>query len=135
MPGNIALASSIGVMPQTLCLSFTESQDFLEQRNTYHDGSRQVGQLAQNSRATFKLSRKLTVAQLGTLRSFWEAANGGLSPFYFYNPYEGSPVGSSYDGTGVSTTGRYMVVFKGNWSQSTNMQRTTVPNIELMEVE
>lgn len=134
MPGNVGTASPVGVMPQTLCLSFSESRVFEEQDNTYHDGERQVGQLAQTSRRTFKLSSKLTSSQLTTLKTFWDSVEGGLTPFLFYNFFEGTPVGSNYDPTGGNTTGRYTMVFRGNWSQSTEMQRTTVPNLELVEV-
>jgi|ERR1700722_5211174 len=134
MPGNIAVASPIGVMPQTLCLAFSEARAYEQNQNVYHDGTRQAGQLAQSSRRTFKLSRKLTVTTLATLKAFWDSAGGGLKPFLFYNPFDGTPVGSNYDPTGASTVGQYTVAFRGNWSQSTDMQRTTVPSIELVQV-
>jgi len=50
-------------------------------------------------------------------------------PFLFYNPAEGA-----YDPTGNSTQGRYTVVFRGNWSQTTGLLRTDVPQVELIEV-
>jgi hypothetical protein len=134
MPGNISTASPFGVMPQTLCLAFSEARAYEQITSTYHDGTRQAGQLAQTSRRTFKLSRKLTVSTLATLKAFWDSANGGLSPFLFYNPFEGAPVGSNYDSTGANTVGQYTVVFRGNWAQSTEMQRSTVPSIELVQV-
>ena len=102
--------------------------------SVYHDGTRQAGQLAQTSRRTFKLSRKLTVTTLATLKAFWDAAGGGLTPFIFYNPFDGTPVGSNYDPTGASTVGQYFVRFSGNWSQATDMQRTTVPSLALVQV-
>lgn len=135
MPGVIANASPSTVMPQTLLMSFSESRDYETLQNTFHDGTRQIGQLALASRKTFKLTSRLTTAQLNAFRTFWSSLNGGLSPFYYYNPYEGSPVGSNYDATGVSTTGRYTVVFRGDWSQSVDMQRTNIPNVEMVEVQ
>ena len=63
------------------------------------------------------------------LKSFWDAQHGGVVPFLFYNLAEGP-----YDSTGNATHGRYTVVFRGNWSQTTGMQRTDVPQIELIEV-
>ena len=134
MPGNIAVASPTVVMPQSLCLSFTESREYPQLENMYHDGTREVALLATSSRKSFKLSRKLMPTPLATLKAFWDSVSGGLKPFYFYNPYEGTPVGANYDATGVSTTGRYVVVFQGSWSQTTEMQRTTVPNLALIEV-
>jgi hypothetical protein len=134
MPGNIAVASPSVVMPQSLCLSFIESREFPQLENLYHDGTREVGALASSSRKSFKLSRALPPTPLATLKAFWDSVGGGLKPFYFYNPYEGSPVGANYDATGVGTTGRYVVVFQGNWSQNTEITRTTVPNLALIEV-
>ncbi len=45
-------------------------------------------------------------------------------PFLFYNLAE-----AAYDPIGNSTQGRYTVVFRGNWSQSTGMLRTDVPDL------
>lgn len=59
---------------------------------------------------------------------------GQLQPFIFYNPYEGSPVGSNYDSTGVNTTGRYICAFRNNWQQSTGMLRTDASNFELIQL-
>lgn len=134
MPGNIAYAEPFGVMPQTLCLAFSEARAYEQIVSVYHDGTRQAGQLAQTSRRTFKLSRKLTVTTLATLKAFWDSTAGGLIPFIFYNPFDGTPVGSNYDPTGASTAGQYIVAFRGNWSQATDMQRSTVPSIELVQV-
>jgi hypothetical protein len=121
-------------MPQNLCLAFSEARAYEQLASVYHDGTRQAGQLAQTSRRTFKLSQKLTVTQITALKAFWDAAGAGLTPFIFYNPFDGAPVGSNYDPTGASTVGQYFVVFRGNWSQSTDMQRSTVPSIELIQV-
>ncbi len=122
-------------MPQTLSTAFTESRVYVDLQNTYHDGARHIGLLAQTSRHTFKLSKRLTAAQLSTLKTFWDSVNGGLTPFYFYNPFAGVPPGSNYDATGVTTTGRYTVVFKGSWSQQTDLSRSTIGNLELVEVQ
>lgn len=134
MPGNISNAAPSSVFPQTLLMSFSESREYAVLKSTMHDGTQITGQLAATSRRTFRLTSKLTSAQLATLRAFWVSLNGGQGVCYFYNPYEGSPVGSNYDATGVSVIGRYTVRFIGdNWSQSTDMQRTTVPNLGLIE--
>jgi len=65
------------------------------------------------------------------------AQDGGLAPFVFYNPEEPAswqPVGSNYDPTGNSTQGRYTVVFRGNWAQTTDLARTNVQGVELVDV-
>ena len=65
------------------------------------------------------------------------AQNGGLTPFLFYNqeePASGQPVGSNYDPTGNGTQGRYTVVFRGNWAQATDIARTSLQGLELVEV-
>ncbi|HZU27488.1 MAG TPA: hypothetical protein VFA04_18310, partial [Bryobacteraceae bacterium] len=95
----------------------------------YHDGTIERSQLAQTSRRTFKLAQRLTATRVAALKAFWDGQQGGVVPFLFYNLAEGA-----YDPTGNSTQGRYTVVFRGNWSQSTGLLRTDVPQIELIEV-
>jgi hypothetical protein len=116
-------------MPYALSLIFAESREYAQLQTQYHDGTTERSQLAQTSRKTFKLAQRLTATLAATLKSFWDSHQGGVVPFLFYNLAEGA-----YDSTGASTQGRYTVVFRGNWSQSTGMQRTDVPQIELIEV-
>jgi hypothetical protein len=134
MPGAVLPPQPTLVMPQTLCLAFTEDRNYEQLRNEYHDGSPQAGQLAQTSRKTFKLSRRLTPAQLSTLLTFFESLNGGLAPFLFYNPFEAAPIGSNYDPTGASSVGRYVVCFRNNWTQVSSLRRSDVTGLELVEV-
>lgn len=121
-------------MPQTLCTSFTESRAYEQLRNEYHDGTPQGSQLAQTSRRTWNQSRRLNAVQLNTLEQFFADVGGGWKPFWFYNVYEGTPIGSNYDATGVNPTGRYPVAFRCNWTQTTGLARTDVPNLELIEL-
>ena len=137
MPGNIAIAAPSGVMPATLCTAFTEVREYAQLQNQYHDGTVQRTQLAQTSRRTFRLSKRLCAADLGTLYAFWVAKQGGLIPFAFYNPFEvaaGHDIGSNYDPTGNGTQGRVTVVFRGPWAQAANIARTNVQSLELVEV-
>jgi hypothetical protein len=137
MPGNVANASPSGVMPAALCTAFVESRDYAALQNQYHDGTVERSLLAETSRRTFKLAQKLNASMLATLKSFWDGQNGGLTPFFFYNPFDvtsGAQIGSNYDSTGNNTVGRVTVVFRGNWNQSTGLARTDVPQIELVEV-
>ncbi len=134
MPGSLQTAAPNGVLPQNLCTAFAEERALLQLQSGYHDGTIHRSQLAQISRRTFKLAKRLTATDLATLKSFFDARQGGLVPFLFYNPWDATPVGSNYDPTGNSTTGRYTVVFRGGWQQSTGFTRTSIQQIELVEV-
>jgi hypothetical protein len=72
----------------------------------------------------------MTSANLVILKAFWDSVEGGMKSLWFYNVFEGS-----YDSSGDSTLGRYTVVFRNDWSQSTALgSLSTVPNLELVEV-
>ena len=74
---------------------------------------------------------------LSALYSFWVSQKGGMTPFAFYNPFEvtsGQQIGSNYDPSGNSTQGRLTVVFRRRWAQSTDLGRTNVQELELIEV-
>jgi hypothetical protein len=129
MPGSILNAVPSGVMPYALCAAFSESRECVQLQAQYHDGTTERSQLAQTSRKTFRMAQRLTAARVAALKAFWDSQQGGVVPFLFYNLAEGT-----YDPAGDSTQGRYTVVFRGNWSQTTGMLRTDVPQIELVEV-
>lgn len=137
MPGNLQQAAPNGVLPLSLCTAFTELREYAQLQNQYHDGTVQRSQLAQTSRRTFRLSKRLSASQLSALFSFWISQNGGLTPFAFYNPFDvpvGQQIGSNYDPTGNNTQGRVTAVFRGNWSQATDLGRSNVQGLELIEV-
>ena len=138
MPGNILAAVPNGVMPFTLCTAFTELRVYEQLQNQYHDGTIQRAQLAQTSRRTFRLSKRLSASVLSALYDFWGSQNGGLTPFAFYDPFDvasGQQIGENYDPSGNNTQGRLTVVFRNPvWNQSTGLARTDVPSIELIEV-
>jgi hypothetical protein len=124
-------------MPASLCTAFTELREYAQLQNQYRDGTIQRSQLAQTSRRTFRLSKRLSASVLSALYSFWVSQKGGLTPFAFYNPFEvtaGQQIGSNYDPTGNRTQGRVTVVFRGNWGQSTDLARSNVRSLELVEV-
>jgi hypothetical protein len=124
-------------MPASLSTAFTESREYAQLQNQYRDGTIQRSQLAQTSRRTFRLSKRLSASVLSALYSFWVSQKGGLTPFAFYNPFEvtsGQQIGSNYDPTGNSTQGRLTVVFRGNWAQATDLARSNVQALELVEV-
>jgi hypothetical protein len=136
MPGNILAAVPNGVMPFSLCTAYSESREYAQLQNQYRDGTIQRAQLAQTSRRTFRLNKRLSASALSALYNFWVSQNGGLMPFAFYNPFDvaaGQQIGSNYDPTGNNTQGRVTVVFRGNWSQATDIARTNVQGLELVE--
>jgi hypothetical protein len=146
MPATLALAAvtpTATVFPQSLSTSESLTAVFPLLSNYYHDGTLHRSLITDGVNVArpariWRLSKRLTTAQLTTLLTFWETAVlGGLNPFYLYDPYArtpGTPVGSNYDATGVSTTGRVTVYFRGNWQHSTDLGRHTVPSLELVEV-
>src|SRR5271166_2004379 len=137
MPGNLVQAAPNGVMPASLCTAFTELREFAQIQNQFHDGTIQRSQLAQTSRRTFRLSKRLNAAAKAALYNFWVGQNGGLTPFAFYNPFDvasGQQIGSNFDPTGNNTQGRVTVVFRGNWAQATDIARTNAQGLELVEV-
>ena len=129
MPGNIQNSVPTGVMPYSLCTAFSEAREYAQLQAGYHDGTVERSQLASSSRRTFTLSKRLTATAAAALKTFWDGQGGGLIPFLFYNLIEGP-----YDPTGAATQGRYTVVFRSNWSQTTGLLRTEMPQIELVEV-
>jgi len=125
------------VMPASLCTAFTELREYAQLQNGYHDGTIQRSQLAQTSRRTFRLSKRLSSSLLAALYDFYVSQNGGLTSFAFYNPFEvlaGQQIGSNFDPTDTNTQGRVTVAFRGYWAQATDLARTNVQGLELVEV-
>ena len=124
-------------MPASLSTAFTELREYAQLQNQYHDGTIHRSQLAQTSRRTFRLSKRLSAPVLSALYSFSVSQKGGLTPFAFYSPFEvtsGQQIGSNYDPTGNSTQGRVTVVFRGPWAQATDVCRSSVQDLQLVEV-
>jgi hypothetical protein len=137
MPGNLTQSEPNGVMPASLCTAFTELREYAQLQNQFHDGTVQRSQLAKTSRRTFRLNKRLNASMLASLYAFWVSQNGGFTPFAFYNPFEvasGQQIGSNYDPAGNSTQGRSVVVFRGKWTQATEIARSNLQGLELVEV-
>ena len=147
MPGYLSPAvpiSSSAVLPQSLNLSFTLTAVYPILRQDYHDGTVEQGMITDTVNPPrplrmWNLSRRIDVAHLTALLTFWETVTfGGLNAFYFYDPYQpgsGQQVGSNYDATGVSSQGRVLVKFRGDWSHALTVGvRSDVPSLQLVEV-
>lgn len=132
MPGSVQNAAPATVLPQSLCRAFVHERAYPLIENEYRNGESQRFVLGTNSRKRWQLGKRLTPSALQTLRTFYEARDGPVEPFYFYDPYETNPK-FSYDPTGHVTTGRYTVRFNSDWQQSCGPGRSDV-QIELVEI-
>ena len=132
MPGSVLIAAPTTVLPASLSRTFARDQEWPVLVNEYRRGEPQTGLLGNASRKRWHLVKRLTPGQMGTLYQFWTDRNGGMEPFYFYDPYETNPRFTS-DPTGATMTGRYAVRFDSSWSQSCNLGRGDV-EIVLVEV-
>jgi hypothetical protein len=132
MPGSVANAAPTAVLPSSLCRSFVHSREYPVQVNEYRNGESQRGRLADTSRKSWRIGKRLTPTELVTLRDFYDVRRGPQEPFYFYDPWETAPK-FSYDPTGTATDGRYTVRFEGAWQQSSELSRIEV-EIALVEV-
>ena len=131
MPGSVENAAPATVLPLSLCRAFVHERSYPLIENEYKHGESQRSVQAAASRKRWRMAKRLTATQLGDLRDFYEACGGTLEAFYFYDPYETSPK-FSFDPDGVETTGRHIVRFDSNWSQSIDAGRA---NVEITLVE
>src|SRR5208282_5279543 len=98
MPGNLIGSTPNGVMPASLCTAFSELREFAQLQNQFHDGTIQRSQLAQTSRRTFRLTKRLSSSLLAALYTFYVSQNGGSTAFCFYDPFDvsaGQQIGSN----------------------------------------
>jgi phage-related protein len=132
MPGSVQNAAPLTVMPASLSRSFVHERSYPVVESEYRNGESQRSVQATNSRKRWRLAKRLTPAQLGSLRDFYDARKGPTEPFYFYDPYETNPK-FTHDPTGQAVAGRYTVRFAGEWNQSLDLGRADV-NVELIEL-
>ncbi len=131
MPGNVAAAAASTVMPAFLAQAFDMSSGWVVDVNSYVDGSVQTKALTTVARRIWTATIGMDPTQLSALRTFYQARKCA-EPFYFYFWRETSPPGT-VDNTGVSTVGRYTVVFTSEWKEAVQMGRTVV-SVQLVEV-
>ena len=133
MPGNVSSATASLVMPLSLSRAFEHSREYAVRANEeYALGESQRRAITSTSRKSWRLSKRLTPDEYDDLLAFYESVGGPMVPFYFYDGSERTPLWS-WDATGVSTTGRYAVVFRNRWRAEFGFPRHNV-DIELVEV-
>lgn len=122
MAGTIASAAPTVVMPYSLSSAFRQSREYINDENRYLAGEVQRSALVSTSRKRWTLTKLLTAAQVGALRTFYLAQLGGVIEFYFYDVFETSPK-FSYDPTGAASVGRYAVRFEGKLDLTLQLAR------------
>lgn len=128
-------------MPAGLATAFSLTSQFPILSAIYNDGTIERSLIVDGVNPprparTWYMSRRLGYSDAVTFLDFFESVFGGLVPFYFYDPYgalPGTQIGSNYDPTGISTTGRVVVRFKGDWKIIVNLGRCDIPGITLEE--
>jgi hypothetical protein len=140
MPGSVAncvipiVSGNPLVFPFALCRAFTESSAFAARVNEYHDGTTQRAAVVTTSRKSWKLTERLTPAQMATLRTF--LLTYPTTAFYFYDlkqPTTGQLEGANYDPTGAALPGRYSVRLNGDLIETIYIARTEI-GVELVEI-
>lgn len=119
-------------MPASLCKAFRHAREFPVPDNEYPDGASQRSKLGNTSRKFWEISKRLNPTLLAELRDFYDARKGAHEPFYFYDPWETSPL-FGHDPTGATVQGRYIVRFDGGWGQETEFRRSDM-TIRLVEL-
>lgn len=134
MPGSVVSVSTSAVMPLSLSSAFEHSRGWPIRLDEYLNGESFRRNVGTTSRKSWRLSKRLTTAQLEDLKEFFEDQNGPQLPFFVYDGSETTPAWS-WDPTGAATTGRYTVRFANtSWQQAIQMGRHEVPALELIEV-
>lgn len=129
MPGSVANAVATTVLPWNTARGFVREREWLLDENEYvGDGGSQRRDRVATSRKSWRLTQRLTATALAELRTFWEARNGELEAFLFYDVMERRQEGLTplYDETGVATgAGKYAVRFaEGVWEQDVELGRS-----------
>ena len=81
MPGSVANAVPVTVLPSSLSSAFVHTREYPVIDNEYRNGESQRSAQAATSRKKWSLTKSLTPAQLQALRDFYEARNGTHEPF------------------------------------------------------
>lgn len=143
MPYNLAAAAPTKVMPQSLSTSFVVTRVYPLLSAMYNDGTYERSLIVDTQNAprvmrTWVLAKRLTLAKFLALKTFWETTvQAGEQSFYFYDPTDvlaGQEHGSNYDPLGGNMQGRAVVFFRGNWAETIEPGRNTVPSLTLVEI-
>ena len=132
MPNSVLAATPSLVLPWVAAIAFQQSRTYFVDNSRYGDGSMQARAIPTTSRKRWTLTARLKPTDLAALRSFYTGQFGAWKEFYFYDVYETSPI-FTYDNTGASGPGRYIVRFDGPFQQSLDLGRNPA-QLSLVEV-
>ncbi len=118
MPGSMSYAAPVEALPVSLSRAFAHDREWPVLVNEYKRGEPETGLLGNSSRKRWRISKRLTPAQMDELFAFWKARQGGMKPFYFDDPIDKT---------------RYTVRFDSGWTQTAGLARGDV-DISLIEV-
>jgi hypothetical protein len=130
MPGNVANAAPIEVLPELLCAAFERAAGWRAEENEYPQGDWQARSMVATPRYSWRLVANLPADASAVLLDFYLARAGETEPFYFYDPYF---AGFAHDPTGVDTDGRFTVRFSGGLGQPLSLGRAQL-NLELIQL-
>jgi hypothetical protein len=128
MPGQIKAPVPTGQFPVTLSRKFTQVQTVQIRISEYHDGNSDRVPLVTSSRRTWKLAKRLAVAEMVELHDFWIANRHRA--FHFYCPFETQP---PFSLTPTGTSGLYIVRFNSDWTEQIDIRRSDTA-LELIEL-
>ena len=120
MPGDVAQATAVDVMPYALAAAYTEMLEWpVQVDGPYSDGrTNRQAQATDAGKRSWRLARPLTDTELALHVEHFEERRGPLEPFYFYSEE------SQHDPTGVLTPGRYLVRYASSISFAWAAPRT-----------
>lgn len=122
MPNAIQNDTFHGVLPFTLNTAFSFSREWAALISEYKDGSSQRREQVATSRKSYSFSKRLTAAQMDTLRTFYFAHLGQCFKVYL----------KQADLTAGNDSYKLMR-FEGGWSEEITLGRSNV-SITLIEV-
>ena len=129
MPGSVSNAAPSTTLPYSLSIAFVRSQTYELLNNDYANGESQRSVFATTSRKRWSRQLRLTATEMADLRTFYLARGGRTEPFFYFDPWETSPLFTSIPS---GTQGRYTVRFDCDWSQEIGLGRGQV-GIEFVE--
>jgi hypothetical protein len=130
MPGAVAAAAAVDVLPFSLCSAFAHTREWAADINVYANGETQRYAVPDTSRKRWRLGKRLNAEDMATLRDFWLAHRH--AEFFFYDVFETDPK-FSYDPDGLDEAGRYAVRFEGNFDYTVDFPLNSV-SLELVQV-
>ena len=115
MPGSVQNAAAAVVFPWALARGFRRERVREVRLAEYRDGHREVALEAGESRKSWELELELSAADMGALRTFWEANRHKAMIFYDVEERGEAGLGWDYDQTGAAGgAGKYEVRFDGD---------------------